>query len=98
MLKKLIIKDNILRHKYKKFEPFQKLNKSLKKNLGFYGFKEGQSFESFRKKNNQPKRVRIRNRCFMSGRGRGVHSMFKLSRMNIRKKGSEGLLPGVYKI
>jgi small subunit ribosomal protein S14 len=98
MLKKLIIKDNLLRHSYKRTEPFEKLNKSLKKNLYFYGFNEKQSFEAFRKQTNQPKRVRIRNRCFLSGRGRGVHSMFKLSRMNVRKKGSEGLLPGIYKI
>lgn len=98
MLKKLITKDNKLRHDYKKLEPFQKLNKSLKKNLGFYGFKQNKDFELFIKKTKQSKRARIRNRCFLSGRGRGVHSMFKLSRMNIRKKGSEGLLPGVYKI
>jgi small subunit ribosomal protein S14 len=41
--------------------------------------------------------VRIRNRCMLSGRGRGVYRIFKLSRIWIRILASEGKLPGVSK-
>ena len=40
---------------------------------------------------------RIRNRCLLSGRGRGVYRKFNLSRIWIRKLASEGKLPGVIK-
>lgn len=41
--------------------------------------------------------VRVRNRCKLSGRGRGVYRKFGLSRINIRSLASMGLLPGVMK-
>jgi small subunit ribosomal protein S14 len=41
--------------------------------------------------------TRIRNRCELSGRGRGVYSKFKLSRINLRILASYGLIPGVSK-
>ena len=40
---------------------------------------------------------RIRNRCLLSGRGRGVYRKFNLSRIWIRALASEGKLPGVIK-
>lgn len=40
---------------------------------------------------------RIRNRCLLSGRGRGVYRKFELSRIWMRKLASEGKLPGVIK-
>lgn len=42
-------------------------------------------------------KVRIRNRCFLSGRGRGVYRKFNLSRIWIKILASEGKLPGVTK-
>lgn len=39
--------------------------------------------------------VRKRNRCFVTGRGRGVYRLFGLSRMIIRELASKGELPGV---
>ena len=42
-------------------------------------------------------KTRIRNRCLLSGRGRGVYSKFKLSRIWFRKLASECKLPGVTK-
>lgn len=42
-------------------------------------------------------RVRIKNRCSLSGRGRGIYRKFKLSRICIRKLASECKLPGVTK-
>ena len=42
-------------------------------------------------------KTRIRNRCLLSGRGRGVYNKFKLSRIWFRKLASECKLPGVAK-
>lgn len=42
-------------------------------------------------------KVRIRNRCALTGRPRGVHRKFKLSRNALRLLASRGELPGVTK-
>ena len=42
-------------------------------------------------------RVRIRNRCEMSGRPRGVYRKFKLSRIALRELASTGQIPGMVK-
>ncbi|MFK7760549.1 MAG: 30S ribosomal protein S14 [Candidatus Midichloriaceae bacterium] len=42
-------------------------------------------------------KTRIRNRCLLSGRGRGVYKKFNLSRIWFRKLASECKLPGVTK-
>lgn len=42
-------------------------------------------------------RNRFRNRCELTGRGRGYYRKFKLCRNKLRELGSFGLLPGVIK-
>jgi len=42
-------------------------------------------------------RVRIRNRCFKTGRPRGVIKRFKLSRISFREMALNGEIPGVTK-
>ena len=42
-------------------------------------------------------RVRIRNRCKLTGRSRGVYRKFGLSRIKIRELSMSGSLPGVIK-
>ena len=42
-------------------------------------------------------RIRIRNRCRITGRARGVYRKFGLSRIKIRELSMAGLLPGVVK-
>ncbi len=41
--------------------------------------------------------VRIRNRCELTGRPRGVYRKFKLCRMKLRELAHRGELPGVIK-
>lgn len=41
--------------------------------------------------------IRAKNRCALTGRPRGVHRKFKLSRIAIRSLASRGELPGVTK-
>ena len=42
-------------------------------------------------------RVRIRNRCALTGRPRGFYRKFGLSRIALRELASSGMLPGVTK-
>ena len=42
-------------------------------------------------------RVRIRNRCALTGRPRGYYRKFGLSRIALRELASAGMLPGVIK-
>jgi small subunit ribosomal protein S14 len=42
-------------------------------------------------------RVRIRNRCELTGRPRAYYRKHKLSRIALRELGSKGLIPGLVK-
>ncbi len=42
-------------------------------------------------------KVRIRNRCETTGRPRGFYRKFKLSRIELRKLATFGLIPGITK-
>lgn len=42
-------------------------------------------------------RTRVRNRCKVSGRPRGFHRKFAMSRIALRELGSLGLIPGLTK-
>jgi small subunit ribosomal protein S14 len=41
--------------------------------------------------------TRIRNRCIITGRARGVHRKFGVSRIMLREMAAGGLIPGVRK-
>ncbi|MBR45761.1 MAG: 30S ribosomal protein S14 [Rhodospirillaceae bacterium] len=42
-------------------------------------------------------KIRIRNRCALSGRPRGVYRKFELSRVALRELASTGYIPGMVK-
>lgn len=42
-------------------------------------------------------KVRVRNRCELTGRARGTYRKFKLSRIKLRELGSFGRIPGLTK-
>ena len=42
-------------------------------------------------------KTRIRNRCEVTGRPRGVYRKLKMSRIALRDLGSQGLIPGLVK-
>jgi small subunit ribosomal protein S14 len=42
-------------------------------------------------------RVRVRNRCALTGRPRGYHRKFGMSRIAVRDLGSAGQIPGLVK-
>jgi small subunit ribosomal protein S14 len=41
--------------------------------------------------------TRIRNRCEVTGRPRGVYRKFKMSRIALRDQGAKGMIPGLVK-
>ena len=41
--------------------------------------------------------TRVRNRCMITGRGRGYYRKFGISRIMLREMASRGLMPGVRK-
>ena len=41
--------------------------------------------------------VRVRNRCLLTGRPRGVYRKFKVSRIALRELASIGMIPGMVK-
>ncbi len=42
-------------------------------------------------------KIRVRNRCAITGRARGYHRKFDMSRVLLRELASEGLIPGMVK-
>jgi small subunit ribosomal protein S14 len=56
-----------------------------------------QAYAKLRKLPRNSSRIRVRNRCSMSGRPRGYESFFGLSRIALRDMALQGLLPGVRK-
>lgn len=42
-------------------------------------------------------KIRVRNRCELTGRPRGVYRKFKLSRIALRDLGTAGQIPGIVK-
>ena len=98
-MKSLIIRDKKRRFLVKKFESKRLIYKLCLR----YGYiNENQHMiEIFRKKLEKLPRdsnpVRVQNRCIITGRARGVHRKFKLSRISIRELASSGKLTGVTK-
>ena len=41
--------------------------------------------------------VRVRNRCGVTGRPRGYHRKFGMSRVSLRELAADGMIPGVVK-
>jgi len=57
-------------------------------------------FKARLKLNELPKnsaKIRVRNRCAVTGRPRGYYRKFGISRIALRELGSKGQLPGVVK-
>ncbi len=61
-------------------------------------FEERQKFRlKLEKLPKNSNRIRVRNRCNVTGRPRGVYRKFGLSRITFRELASKGMIPGVSK-
>jgi len=79
---------------------FQDRKLSLKKKVKNKDLSLDERIKLYSKINELPRdasKVRIRNRCIITGRSRGVYRKFGLSRIKIRELSMSGALPGVIK-
>ncbi len=98
MAKQSSIQKNINRRNIVK--KFNKKRQSLKKQIMKKDLPMEERFKMQSKLNELPRdssKIRIRNRCKLTGRTRGVYRKFGLSRIKIRELSMSGALPGVVK-
>lgn len=82
---------------FKNYSKYKYLKNNLKNNLKkkvFGYFNLTIDFQKFSRNSNP---TRIRNRCFITGRPRGVFRRFGLSRCVIKNLAFRGHIPGLFK-
>lgn len=85
--RQLVAKNELARLKYKSIIKNQSLPPGIR-----YKF-----ILKLNKLSRNSSKTRIKNKCILTGRSRGVYSMFRLSRIKFRELASQGMLPGVKK-
>ena len=98
MAKQSSIQKNLNRRNIVK--KFDKKRQTLKKKIMKKDLSIEERFKIQTKLNELPRdssKIRIRNRCELTGRTRGFYRKFKLSRIKIRELSMSGHLPGVVK-
>lgn len=96
-MKKSIEKDKKKRSLYYIYEKNRKILKALTCNTNLKPLVREKAFHNLASLPKDSSIVRIRNRCIITGRGRGVISGFNLSRLMLRKLGRDGLIKGLRK-
>ena len=98
MAKASAIQRNLKRIKLSK--KFDKKRKKLKKIIQNKNLPLDERFNAQLKLAKLPRnsaKIRIRNRCEMTGRPRGVYRKLKISRIALRELASKGKIPGMTK-
>ena len=98
MAKQSSIQKNLNRRNIVK--KFNEKRQSLKKQIMKKNLSIEERFKLQSKLNELPRdssKIRVRNRCKLTGRTRGVYRKFGLSRIKIRELSMSGALPGVVK-
>ena len=98
MAKQSSIQKNLKRKNIVK--KFNNKRQSLKKKIMKKDLTIEERFKMQSKLNELPRdssKIRVRNRCKLTGRARGVYRKFGLSRIKIRELSMSGELPGVAK-
>ena len=98
MAKQSSIQKNLKRKNIVK--KFNNKRQSLKKKIMAKDLTLEERFKIQSKLNELPRdssKIRVRNRCKLTGRARGVYRKFGLSRIKIRELSMSGALPGVAK-
>ena len=98
MAKTSAIQKNLKRIKLVK--RFAKKRAEVKKIINNKKIDLSERFEAQLKLNKLPKnsaKIRIRNRCEVSGRPHGVYRKLKISRIALRDMASSGKIPGITK-
>ena len=98
MAKQSSIQKNLNRRNIVK--KFNNKRQSLKKQIMKKDLSMEERFKMQSKLNELPRdssKIRVRNRCKLTGRTRGVYRKFGLSRIKLRELSMSGALPGVVK-
>ena len=98
MAKQSSIQKNLNRRNIVK--KFSEKRQSLKRQIMKKDLSIEERFKIQSKLNELPRdssKIRVRNRCKLTGRTRGVYRKFGLSRIKIRELSMSGALPGVVK-
>ncbi len=98
MAKKSSVENN--RKRMETVKRFAARRARLKAIAGDKGAALEEQFEARLKLAEMPRnsaRIRIRNRCEVTGRSRAVYRKLKMSRIALRELGSKGLIPGLVK-
>ena len=98
MAKQSSIQKNLNRRNIVK--KFKEKRQSLKRQIMKKDLSIEERFKIQSKLNELPRdssKIRVRNRCKLTGRTRGVYRKFGLSRIKIRELSMSGALPGVVK-
>lgn len=86
-------RERLVSLKFEKREELKKIVRSLEAS-------EEEKLEAMTKLNKMPKnssKIRLRNRCQLTGRCRGYLRKYKLSRLCFRELANAGMIPGVFK-
>ena len=98
MAKQSSIQKNLKRRNI--VQKYNKKRQSLKKQIMKKDLSIEERFKIQSKLNELPRdssKIRVRNRCKLTGRTRGVYRKFGLSRIKMRELSMSGALPGVVK-
>lgn len=93
-----VVKDHLRRQTVQAFEVDRALYKAITRDQSLpYSVRQQvqRLFETELPRDASP--TRVRNRCMLTGRGRGVYSEFRLSRIMFKRMARSGMLPGVSK-
>lgn len=92
-----VLQDQNKRKLYKKYEQLKKLLQTLiRENSTSYQEKK-YYLKKLRKIPRNASKVRIRNRCVLTGRAKSVYKSYKISRIKFRELAAKGALQGVTK-
>jgi small subunit ribosomal protein S14 len=96
-MKNLIIKQQVFRENFKNFETHYLALKSIIHNQKLSPSSRWEASLLLSKFAKKQSRVMLKNRCFLTGRGRSYSRFFKLSRIQIRDLARNNELPFIKK-
>lgn len=96
-MKSLIYKDKNFRENFSKLELSSNLEKFFKKSSGVLNFQKHKILLVDKLKRNHFYRLKIKNRCLLTGRSSSVNRIYSVSRIFFRNLGREGFIPGLKK-
>ena len=96
-MKNIVNRDQKRRNLFLKNELKRVQYKSIIKNFFISGDKKDEYVMKLNKVKRNSSKVRVQNRCVLTGRGKAVYRFCRLSRIRFRELASQGLLLGVSK-